>query len=196
MAEEQVQNDIEDPAETLRHAEMLQEIRQQELEEYKQKLEAEYEPERQRIRKSSRDALESIEKRFGDQVRQWRKARGWSQEDLANELELLGFEMHQTNVGKIERGTRPLRVAEAVALAQIFRVPPLSVFYGAGPEDEPLSLESMRSLIENYEESINYSEQRLDDEAKNLAFWIRQRSILVDALNRAALNAEKNGPNG
>ncbi|MGY2019362.1 helix-turn-helix domain-containing protein [Nocardia gipuzkoensis] len=184
------------------HAELLQAVRDQELEElerqreqrleeYKKKLDAEYEPERQRIRKSSREALESIEKAFGEQVRQWRKARGWSQEDLASKLEVCGFDMHQTTVAKIERGTRPLRVAEAVALAQIFRVPPLSIFYGKGPEDGTFSMESMQTLIENYEQSINDAEEQLESEARHLAFLLRQRAVVVDNLNRAALLAEK-----
>lgn len=62
----------------------------------------------------------SLEKRFGEQLRQWRKARRWSQEYLADKLGELGFELHQTNVGKIERGERPLRLAEAAALASLF----------------------------------------------------------------------------
>ena len=49
--------------------------------------------------------------RFGDRVRQFRKAQGWSQEDLALECEL-----DRTYVGGIERGERN------VALRNIQRI--------------------------------------------------------------------------
>ncbi|MBF6298031.1 helix-turn-helix transcriptional regulator [Nocardia amamiensis] len=173
------------------HAETLQRIREQELEEYRKKLEAEHEPERQRHREAMRSSFEWFEQVFGGRVRQWRKARSWSQEDLAAKLNDFGFEMHQTTVAKIERGTRPLRVAEAVALAQIFGVPALSVFYGPGPEEEPMSMSSMRELMDNYEESINDAEERLEDAAKTVAYWVRQRAVAVDSLSRAALEADK-----
>lgn len=173
------------------HAERLQKIRALELEEYRQKLEAEYEPERRRHREAMRRNFEWYEQAFGDRVRQWRKARSWSQEDLAEKLNDFGFEMHQTTVAKIERGTRPLRVAEAVALAQIFGVPALSVFYGPGPEDEAMSVESMRELIETYEKALNESEERLEEAAKTVAYWVRQRTAAVDAINAAALKADR-----
>ncbi|MBU3064093.1 helix-turn-helix domain-containing protein [Nocardia sp. NEAU-G5] len=173
------------------HAEALQQIRDQEIEEYRRQLEAEHEPELQRHRESMREAFEWYERAFGDRTRQWRKARNWSQEDLANRLTDHGFEMHQTTVAKIERGTRPLRVAEAVAIAQIFGVPPLTVFYGAGPEDEPMSASSMRELMESYEESITRAEEQLEDAAKQVAYWARQRAVATDALNRAALEADR-----
>ncbi|WP_024801179.1 helix-turn-helix domain-containing protein [Nocardia sp. BMG51109] len=173
------------------HFERLQRIRQEELEEYKRKLEAEYEPERQRIRASTREHLEFWEKNYGAQVRGWRRARGWSQDDLADKLNDLGFEMHQTTVAKIERGIRPLRVAEAVALAQIFGVPPLSVFYGASPDHEPYSMESMREHLETIEQGLQDAEKHLEDAAKSVAYWVRQRAIAVDAMNRAALDADR-----
>lgn len=84
-----------------------------------------------------RAVYEYWETSFGTKVRQWRQARNWSQEDLADRLRLQGFDMHQTTVAKIERGTRPLRVAEAAAIANIFRVPPLSVFMGPPPRSFP-----------------------------------------------------------
>lgn len=65
-----------------------------------------------------------LEKDFGTRVRELRRACNWSQEYLAQRLKGEGFEMHQTTVAKIEAGTRPLRVAEAAALAHIFSVPP------------------------------------------------------------------------
>ncbi|ONM47174.1 helix-turn-helix domain-containing protein [Nocardia donostiensis] len=184
---------MSDESEMQEHAETLQKLRQKELEEHTQKLAEEYEPERQRHMKAMRETFESYEKRFGDQVRQWRKARSWSQEELAEKLTNFGFEMHQTTLAKIERGTRPLRVAEAIALAQVFGVPPLSVFYGPGPEDHLISMSMMQEMIETYEEAINEADRHLNQQAETVAYWVRQRAIVVDALNNAALKADRRG---
>ncbi|MBF6363180.1 helix-turn-helix transcriptional regulator [Nocardia farcinica] len=190
LSEEYVSLEESVSAANREHADVLQQIRQQELDEYERKLAEEQEPELQRIRQSTRENFEAIEKVFGDQIRQWRKARNWSQEDLAAELNNLGFEMHQTTVAKIERGARPLRVAEAVALAHIMRVPPLAIFHGAGPETESPSITMMREMIEKYDSSITYHTERLDEEAKNVAWWTLQRQTAIEALNQAALKAE------
>lgn len=45
--------------------------------------------------------------------------------------------MHQTTVAKIERGTRPLRVAEATAIAEVFEMPIMAVFELSLPGDPP-----------------------------------------------------------
>src|SRR6476646_1132206 len=75
----------------------------------------------------ARQGHESWEKRFGEVVRGWRLDRSWSQEDVAEKLRHQGFEMHQTTIAKIERGMRPLRVAEATAIATIFEMPIMAV---------------------------------------------------------------------
>lgn len=66
---------------------------------------------------------EGPEVAFGQRVRELRLARGWSQEDLAERLTALGFQFHQTQIGKMENGGRPIRLNEAGALAAIFEVP-------------------------------------------------------------------------
>lgn len=66
---------------------------------------------------------EGPEVAFGQRVRELRLARGWSQEDLAERLTALGFQFHQTQIGKLENGGRPIRLNEAGALAAIFEVP-------------------------------------------------------------------------
>src|SRR6516162_3107550 len=76
----------------------------------------------------TRQRHESWKKRFGEVVRGWRQSRCWSQEDVSEKVRHQGFEMHQTTVAKIERGTRPLRVAEATAIAEVFEMPIMAVF--------------------------------------------------------------------
>lgn len=52
-----------------------------------------------------------------------REVRGWSQSELARRLGDAGIPgIHQTTIARIEAGTRPIRLAEAVALARIFEL--------------------------------------------------------------------------
>jgi transcriptional regulator with XRE-family HTH domain len=142
-----------------------------------------------------RSVFEHWEKDFGEKMRQWRRERNWSQEDLAVRLRHYGFDMHQTTVAKIERGARPLRVAEAAAIATIFRVPTLAVFQGPPPTELPMSLGTLheriagaRHLLEILRENMHQAAARyVDQEAEVLA--------LAKILNQTALQAET-GPTG
>jgi transcriptional regulator with XRE-family HTH domain len=137
-----------------------------------------------------RQVYEYWETSFGEKVKQWRRARNWSQEDLAEQLRQQGFEMHQTTVAKIERGTRPLRVAEAAAIATIFRVPPLAVFLGPPPEKIPWSIDKMHEALRRAQENLAYFEELMTDSA---ARYVKQQATVMElarTLNDAALKAE------
>lgn len=109
----------------------------------------------------AREQNEYWEKAFGEKVRRIRQARGWSQRDLADRLALEGFTMHQVTLAKLERGERPLRVAEASALATVLGMPPLLMFYGLGPEGSDL-----REL----QVAANNMQKKLDAALKALRF--------------------------
>ncbi|MGE5698046.1 MAG: helix-turn-helix transcriptional regulator [Candidatus Sericytochromatia bacterium] len=65
---------------------------------------------------------------FGARVRELRRSRGLSQEDLARALSY-----HQTTIAKLEAGTRPTSVAEAHLLAEILNTDISALFVkGAG----------------------------------------------------------------
>ena len=61
---------------------------------------------------------------FGEAVRTLRRARGWSQEDLARKMTDAGYPMHQTTLAKLESGVRPTSVDELVALGALLNVDP------------------------------------------------------------------------
>ena len=61
---------------------------------------------------------------FGETVRTLRRARGWSQEDLARKMTDAGHPMHQTTLAKLESGIRPTSVDELVALGALLNVNP------------------------------------------------------------------------
>jgi transcriptional regulator with XRE-family HTH domain len=64
---------------------------------------------------------------FGRNVRRARRARGYSQEELA---ERAG--MHRTYVGSLERGERNVSLKNIVALAAALDVEPGALFEGLG----------------------------------------------------------------
>jgi transcriptional regulator with XRE-family HTH domain len=56
-----------------------------------------------------------------------REERGWSQAEVARRMEAYGYNWHQTTVGRIESGRRPLRLNEVVHVAAMFGVSPFQL---------------------------------------------------------------------
>lgn len=78
-----------------------------------------YEPDEEDLRVMALQRLSDVTDVFGANVRAARKARLWSQTDLAQQLAHVGVYVHQTTVAKVENGTRPTSVAEVWALASV-----------------------------------------------------------------------------
>lgn len=64
-------------------------------------------------------------KKFGDQIRELRKVRGLSQEQLAELTQL-----HRTYIGGIERGERNVALVNIVRIARALGVSPSELFKG------------------------------------------------------------------
>jgi transcriptional regulator with XRE-family HTH domain len=62
-------------------------------------------------------ALDDAEQRIGRNMRRIRENLGLSQLELSKRLGKIGYRFHQTQVAKIERGERPVRVNEWIAIA-------------------------------------------------------------------------------
>jgi transcriptional regulator with XRE-family HTH domain len=140
--------------------------------------------------KQNRSIYEWWEKSFGEKVRQWRRERNWSQEDVADKLRMQGFDMHQTTVAKIERGTRPLRVAEAAAIATLFRVSPLAVFLGPPPTLTPWPLEQLHDVIASAKNTLDELKGQM---ARSAERYVEQEAYVLSLarmLNQTALEAE------
>ncbi len=71
-----------------------------------------------------RDAPLEGEALVAHNLKTMRKARRLSQEDIAERMTGLGFKMHQTQVAKIENGTRPISFDEVLGFAKALGVPP------------------------------------------------------------------------
>jgi transcriptional regulator with XRE-family HTH domain len=65
------------------------------------------------------------EERFAANMKELRKERGWSQEDLSRESGL-----HYTAISKMERGARSPRFPTVITLAKAFKVPAGRLFDG------------------------------------------------------------------
>jgi transcriptional regulator with XRE-family HTH domain len=62
---------------------------------------------------------DAIDQRVGENIRRLRAARGFSQAELAR---YLGEPYRQQTVLKVEKGTRPLKLSEAVKIAEVLAV--------------------------------------------------------------------------
>lgn len=58
-----------------------------------------------------------FDRRFGENVAEARKSKGWSQRRLAEELEVHGVKLDPSAVTRIERGARETKLREAVAMS-------------------------------------------------------------------------------
>ena len=82
-----------------------------------------------------------MDKHVGSNVQRFRVARGMSQSDLAEAMSQGGERVHQQTILKIEKGTRPLKYAEAARLSDVLQVP-MSAFMEA-----PVRAESEAKLL-------------------------------------------------
>jgi transcriptional regulator with XRE-family HTH domain len=66
------------------------------------------------------DRYKDIDANIAANVRAYREAAGMSQEELAQQMADRGFPFTQATVWKIERGQRPVRAGELIALGDLF----------------------------------------------------------------------------
>ena len=62
---------------------------------------------------------------FRDRMREVRRLKGWTQQRLADELELLGVKLDASAITRIEKGTRGVTLDDALAIAAALGVSPL-----------------------------------------------------------------------
>ena len=143
-----------------------------------------------RHRKNFRETFEHHEKILGQKVRQLRTERGWTQEQLAEKLNCLGWTMHQTTVAKLEAGARPIRIAEADALALAFGLPIEAMWY-LPVAGEPWSMTAMRSRLKNIDEFIDVLEDQLRSTMLMYADQQSERMRLTQVMNEVAKTASR-----
>ena len=71
--------------------------------------------------------MQGIQRRLGARIRELRKRKGWSQEELADVSGL-----HYTYIGSVERGERNLTLRSIQTIAGSLRVSISELFQGIG----------------------------------------------------------------
>ncbi len=111
---------------------------------------------------------QEFEASVGRAIRTLRQARGWSQADLAAGVQDRGFPLQQTQVARVENGSRPLRVNEAAAFAAVLGVDLVDLLRRlARPEQSELG--DLRRTVESLRRNV----QNLSNEADSLGRRLR-----------------------
>lgn len=82
-------------------------------------------PQRKRPKSDPDRTVEAI---FARRLREARKARGWTQQDLVDRLDELGVEWDRTTLARIEKRQRKVGLEEFVAIAAALDVAPIYLF--------------------------------------------------------------------
>jgi transcriptional regulator with XRE-family HTH domain len=109
-------------------------------------------------------------RRVGRTVQQFRKGAGLSQAELAQELAERGFPFGQTTVVKVEQGSRPLKLEEAQAIAELLGVStPVLMSRAWNPELRAISdaAEQLREALDRIDVLVKRKE-RIDHEIARL----------------------------
>jgi transcriptional regulator with XRE-family HTH domain len=73
---------------------------------------------------NTRQIVAELDTTFGSRVREVRERLGMPQTHISTTMRMAhGFPWHQNTTGKVESGERPIKLAEAVAVAAILGVP-------------------------------------------------------------------------
>lgn len=85
--------------------------------------------------------LELTESRFGMRVRDERKRKDWSQEELARRLTDRGIPVYASTIAKIESEKKPraARLGEAIGIADLFGLSVDALLDRQGPDDSTLT---------------------------------------------------------
>jgi transcriptional regulator with XRE-family HTH domain len=101
----------------------------------------------------------------GQELRRLRRARGWSQEEVARRMVAIGHEgWHQTTVGRTETARRPLRLNETVDLAGLFGVPVTQLLAPI-----PVQLDEVNEVIRLTEETLADTREEAEELHTELA---------------------------
>lgn len=116
---------------------------------------------------------EQMDSHFGRRVREERKRRDWSQEELAKRLSDKGLPVYASTIAKIESEHKPraVRLAEAAAIADLFDVS-MDTLLGrsVGPKaDEMYTLRALLDTAQQAAWQVSAIERSLRDQVAQLA---------------------------
>lgn len=96
-----------------------------------------------------REYVAGLDRAFGARVRAVRERKGLSQNAMSLHMQVVhGFPWHQTTVAKTEAGERPIKLAEAVALADALDVRLFALLHDDLDDQERRAAERTAALRE------------------------------------------------
>lgn len=116
------------------------------------------------------------EAQFVRQIAERRIARGLSQTEFAKVLAQQGLKFHQTTVARVEEGSRPLKLAEGVVIANVLQ---LEDEFAQMLDAEPADEAALRTLFDELWELR-------DDLVDAVYRYGAKRRDLLEALDEAA----------
>lgn len=100
----------------------------------------------------TRKHVTDADRTVGENARNIRVLEGRSQDSITKAMRGRGFHWHQTTVSRVERGLRPLSLAEAAALSEVY-MQPVVAFLGRGYTPKlPGPLEMVDNIIRDARE--------------------------------------------
>jgi transcriptional regulator with XRE-family HTH domain len=127
---------------------------------------------------------------FGKRVKDERGRLDWSQSELAKRLQGNGFDhIYASTIAKIELGSRPTRIDEAIGIADLFDVS-LDKMLGrhlAAGQDLVHALEAIGQIAQQATPVVSSTESALRDRAAELAdFDFDERDAITAACERVS----------
>lgn len=132
------------------------------------------------------------ERVIGREMRRIRERLGLTQQEVAERMLKNGFRFHQTQIAKMERGERPIRVNEWIAITIALGMTPQDMLSSAISASVGESVEERLSLAE-LERERDALEVRLQDVEERVKVAEKQAAIAkaaVDTSQAAARDAE------
>ncbi|WP_181068116.1 helix-turn-helix domain-containing protein [Rathayibacter sp. AY1A7] len=137
---------------------------------------------------------EKTESRIGMTIRHHRISQRMSQDVLAEHMQSRGFNTHQTTIGKIENGSRSVRISELLALADCLGVSWSSLVAGQLDPDVEIEDEAdLRRRLQEVAESQSRAEEAMLKTmrmyADQYAYFTARARYYSDALAQASKDA-------
>lgn len=123
------------------------------------------------------EALHPWERSFREQMKLVRERQGMNQTDLARRMADRGFAFHQQTVQRIEQGLRPVRLNEAMVLANILELSldSMTTPMQADERDIVWEVERARRECSEIAENASVSRAELADKVGTLALYVHDR---------------------
>jgi transcriptional regulator with XRE-family HTH domain len=121
-------------------------------------------------------------RRVGENLQRIRKAAGWSQADLADRLSARGLSFQQPTILKVEKGSRPLKLEEACAIAEELEVTVASLSQLIDDEQAGEALAQIQRsnlIIARTERGIREMHEKAQQNERDTRAWLEKATAVL-----------------